>query len=397
MSTVNGLPGRLEGAFAGGDARGLQALREVASELQKQARSLPGEAARGVVEALVSLGSLPEPDGDGNLRASVRREVEGLVSMLVRLGARSDELEALWRVYRADEAGALEPLADAWGELCARAGVADAWADRLASEVLAIWSEGGDARASRACLAVLLGAGRAREVLELLALRPVGIWPERRFGVRALAALGDVDGAIAYAQESNLLGHAYAQEIAQVCEGVLLTAGRREEAFRDYAFLANTRQNCLQTFRALAERYPERARDQLLAELIARSPGQEGRWFATARSLRFYELALEIAQRSACDPRTLNRAAAERLSGDPHFAVEVALASLRWIADDQGHAIDGQDVYDAFDLAMQGAALLGAESAVQARVRAICEQSRPSAEWVRHLLASEIAAGPGSR
>jgi hypothetical protein len=39
------------------------------------------------------------------------------------------------------------------------------------------------------------------------------------------------------------------------------------------------------TFRALRRRYPEIEADRLLADLIASTPGEEGKWFATAKSL----------------------------------------------------------------------------------------------------------------
>ena len=364
-------------------------MRTLTREIRRQARAEPAAAAAAAMAALAGLGRAEAAEDEG-LRAGLRGEAQELVRLAVRGGARAEALEGLWAAYAADPGGALDPVGDAWGELCASAGAAAAWAERLGAEVREIWGAGGDARASRAALGALLAAGRPREVLALLELRPVGLWPERRFGVLALAALGEVDAALAYAQASNPLGHPYEQAIAQTCEAVLLAAGRRDEAYREHAFAANVRQNCLQTFRALAARYPEIAPAELLAELIAASPGCEGRWFATARSLRLYEVALEIARRSPCDPRTLNRAAAERLAEDPRFALEVALASLRWIAADAGYAIDGADVYEAYDRVMEAAARLGVEAAARAEVRAIGEAVGPSAGWVAHLLAGEL-------
>jgi hypothetical protein len=43
--------------------------------------------------------------------------------------------------------------------------------------------------------------------------------------------------------------------------------------------------------------------------LAARTPGEEGRWFAAAKPAGLYDQAIVLANRSPCDPRTLTRAA----------------------------------------------------------------------------------------
>ncbi len=332
-------------------------------------------------------------DPEGTLARQLARALGELTSWLGESGAaaqtRAAWADRLWPALGADERGLLDAVADAWGLLVGPE-LAPAWAERLYPELRSAWSEGRDVQASRACLSVLLAAGRHHDILDLLRLRAIGIWPERRYGVFALAALGRVDEAIVYARESNLLGHPYEAAIASVCEEVLLAAGRREQAYVDYAHLANGRQNYLTTFRSLAAKYPEREPSTILSDLIAASPGQEGRWFATARSLRFYNLAAEIAQRAPCDPRTLNRAAEERLSHDPSFAYDVAVASLGWIAGGHGHLIDGADVFDAYDIALEAARRLDRVGLLREQISLICEGMGASAEWIRHLLAPQL-------
>lgn len=374
---------------AEGRGREEQGLAAALGRLRREARGRPEFAAAEAVKALARC-ALADADAAGLQEA--RAAVRGLVEVILRVGAEDGGLEALWAAFEAEPDGALAPLADAWGRLCGDPARAQRWAERLLPAVRERWLAGEDAPASRACLGALLEAGRPGEVLALLAERPVGLWPERRFGVLAWAALGDVDRALAYAADSNPLGHAYEPEIAATCEAVLLAAGRREQAYRDYAFAANTRQNCLLSFRALVRRYPERAPAEVLSDLIEASPGQEGRWFATARALEFFELARELAERAPCDPRTLNRAARERLAVDPRFCLEIAIASLRSIADDHGFAIDGQDVYEAYDLVIQAAGLLGVEADAAARVQALCLANRPSSAWIHSLLADEPGA-----
>jgi hypothetical protein len=35
---------------------------------------------------------------------------------------------------------------------------------------------------------------------------------------------------------------------------------------------------------------------QILADLVATTPGEEGKWFATAKELKLYDLALKLAK-----------------------------------------------------------------------------------------------------
>jgi hypothetical protein len=131
---------------------------------------------------------------------------------------------------------------------------------------------------------------------------------------------------------------------------------------------------------------------RLLGDLLAASPGQEGRWFATAAALRFYGLAAELAERAPCDPRTLLRAATSRLAADPGFARDVAVAAIRWAAAGHGVELTGDDVYAAHDLACAAAGRTGTLATTRARIAAACDQPHPAAQWVLGLLAAELDA-----
>ncbi len=382
--------------FAAGDLKpAQQALVRALRQLRALRRASPSAAN----EALVPwLASIPEAlcelhDPERSLARQIKRALAELMPWLESADVSPEIRRAwttrLWPVMLADESAILEGVADAWGAI-AGPDLATEWASRLYPQLHEAWSKGHDDRGSRACLSALVAAGRYRDVLELLALRTVGIWPERRFGVIALAALGRIDDAIDYARDSNLLGHAYELAIAEQCEQVLLAAGQRERAYVDFAHSANHRQNYLQTFRSLTRKYPEREPSTILSDLIEASPGLEGRWFATARSLRFFNLAAEIAQRAPCDPRTLNRAAGERATHDPIFAYDVAVASLRWIAEGHGYLIDGADVFEAYDIAVDAARRLGKLALLREQIAVICQGMHASAEWIRRLLTPQL-------
>lgn len=367
-------------------------LHRAVGELRRAARLQPVRAGEGAVELCELLPPALEvvEDPVGTLAAAVGRSIDALAPVIAAAPTAAEQrdgwLERLWAVLVGDGGGQLGRLAEHWGALCGTATRAAAWAGRL----LPAAREGVATVASVACLASQVAAGEHAAALELLATRTIAVWPERQFGVRALAARGELDAALAYAAASNPLGHRHAQDIARVCEAVLLAAGRREAAYRQFAVLAHTRQNCRQTFEALLRSYPEVRASQLLGDLIAASPGQEGRWFATACALRFHGLAAEIAGRSPCDPRTLIRAGAQRLAGDPEFAGEVALAAIRWLCGGHGVEISGDDVYAAHDLARAAALRTGTQAGLRAAVAALCDQPHPAAQWVHGLLAREL-------
>ena len=180
----------------------------------------------------------------------------------------------------------------------------------------------------------MLTLGRHEELLDLVNESPTGFWHVRRYGVKALVSLGRPDEAIRYAEVSRGL---YASGcIDRECEAILLSTGQRDEAYRRYALSAHQRSTGLATFRAIAERYPDKSRQEILSDLIHASPDAEGKWFATARQHGFLDLATRLAQTSVCDPRTLNRAAKDLIQEKPEAALEIALASWRWMVDGWG-------------------------------------------------------------
>ena len=45
--------------------------------------------------------------------------------------------------------------------------------------------------------------------------------------------------------------------------------------------------------------YPAKAPREVIGDLIPQTPGEEGKWFATAKALGMLELALDLARRSS--------------------------------------------------------------------------------------------------
>ena len=146
--------------------------------------------------------------------------------------------------------------------------------------------------------------------------------------------------------------------IDQACEEILISSGLHEEAYQRYGLSAAVGNSFLARFRAVAKRYPMKDKSQILTDLIATTPGEEGKWFATAKELKLYDLALELVNRTYCDPKTLTRAARDYLDTEPAFALGSAMAALRWLSEGWGYEVTSADVVEAYDRAMDAASRL---------------------------------------
>ena len=146
-------------------------------------------------------------------------------------------------------------------------------------------------------------------------------------------------------------------------------------------------------FRAVAKRYPEKDKSQILTDLIATTPGEEGMWFATAKEIKLFDLALELANRSHCDPKTLTRAARDCLDTEPIFALGSAMAALRWLSEGWGYEVTSADVVEAYDRAMDATARLNNIDDVTEKIRQLVESSdNASAQFVRQALQGRLRA-----
>jgi len=232
------------------------------------------------------------------------------------------------------------------------------------------------------CYSALFKANRHDQILELLAMDPRPIWPYLVWGAKVLATRGRIDEAIAYLRERA--GSTTSEtSIARFAEEELLKAGRRAEAFNQYALLANQANTHIATFRAVAKKYPELAKDNLLNHLIASTPGEPGKWFATAKTLKLYEQATRLAWASPCDPKTLNRAARDHLKTQPDFAMQCALASLHWMSMGHGFELTGLDVLEAHRFAIEAAAVT---QQARTSIEQVLASDGPMVAWMQRSL-----------
>lgn len=380
------------GAFGWRSQPAVQRVGEAVAEIKKVARTDPVLAGDGAVLFLEKASRALEhvDSSSGVIGAAVTRAVEELARVIAAAPANAETrdrwLARLWEAHAADQIPYIEVLGEFWGEVCGSRATASQWADRLVGTVRMAWSpdpgRGGFFHGTSACLSALYRAERYEELVGLLRLDRLRFWPYQRWRVRALVAMGQRAAAIRLA-ESCRRQDADDRTIALACEEILLSSGLAEEAYQRYGIVANQRSSYLATFRAIAGKYPQRQPAEVLGDLVASTPGQEGKWFAAARNAKLYDAAIELARRSPCDPRTLTRAARDCAQTQPEFAVEAGMAALHWLARGYGYEVSATDVWAAYSHAMQAADRIGCCDAVRERVR--------------QLVAGEAAEAVGSR
>jgi hypothetical protein len=375
-----------------------EALAEIRAALKRDA----AEAAEGAVLFLEKLSpALCQVDSSsGALGNATNGAVQELVPIIrqapVDIATRKKLLDRLFEAIQNDDPPYIEHLGDHWGELCATPELASAWADQLLPTLRSVLRERKRGTfaffpGTSLCYSALFSAGRHDEVLELLALDPSPIWPYLVWGARVLATRGQVDAAIGYVRERA--GSTTSLEtIARFAEEALLNAGRRAEAFDQYALLANQANSNLSTFRALAKKYPELAPNQLLDHLIGSTPGEPGRWFATAKTLKQFDRATQLAWASPCDPKTLTRAARDHLQQQPAFAMQCALAALHWMSMGHGYELTGFDAHEAHRLAIEAGSNAQQGAQAQAAIEQVLEADRPMSAWLRRALGMATGA-----
>ena len=374
----------------------VQRIKEALAEIGSVARHDAILAAEGSVRLIERLSpALEQVDSSsGALGSAVNRAIEVLVPLIaaapVPSQVREQWLDRLFAAHEADGVPYIESLTDYWGELCGTRKLASVWADRLLGITQLALSDDkslrGHFHGTTACLDALLRAERFEELYDLLRLEQ--FWPNKRWAVKALAAQGKADEAILLA-ESSRGPWTNDTDVNLLCEGILLSLGRIEEAYRHYGLYAHQGGTYLATFRSIAKVYPSLPRAQILSDLIEGSPGDEGKWFATAKELGMYEAALRLVRESPCDPKTLTRAARDFVELEPSFALGAGLAALRWLTHGHGYEISSIDVWSAYHSTLKAAEHLGTLNDTKLTIRQLVAQEAVGG-FVRQILGREL-------
>jgi len=314
-----------------GTRKAIERLNEAVAEIERVARADPALAGEGAVLLLERLS--PAVSGIDSSSGALGNATAGVVEKMVPLIAaapvpwrlREKWLERLFDAIQNDDPPHIESLGEHWGALCADPALASHWADQLLPLVQHVMADRRNgtyaySKSGTLCYSALFHAGRFDDLLAVLALDPKPYWHDQQWAAKALAARGDVDGAVNL-MEGLRSRHAPDRALSAVAEQLLLDAGRVDEAYARYAIQATSANTNIATYRAIAKRYPSIEPSRILGDLIASTPGEEGKWFATAKTLKQYDLALALARRSPVDPKTLVRAARDHLKSQCVFRV----------------------------------------------------------------------------
>ncbi|WP_426195527.1 hypothetical protein [Massilia sp. DWR3-1-1] len=392
-------------AFGWKSTTPIQRIKEALVEIKAIAKKEPILAADGAVLFLEKLAPAIEQvdSSSGGIGSAVNRAIETLVPIIskadVNRTVREKWLDRLWDALQEDDMPYLEHLGEFWGELCMTPEIASKWADYLSPTLTTMWDhcarsgEYGYFKGTSACLSALYSAGRHDELLALIAKSEYRYksWHNRVWGAKALAKAGRWEYAIQYAEASKGL-NAPLMAIAAFCEGVLLEAGFADEAYVRYAVEATYATTNLATFKAMVKKYPDKPRETILRDLVASQPGQEGKWFAAAKDAKFFELAIELANKSPSDPRTLIRAARDFAVERPEFALAAGMTALRGITNGWGYDITGIDVLDAYAAVLAAAGAAGVdEVVVRADVQSLISANPGGGEFFGRMLSSKLA------
>ncbi len=389
------------GAFGWRSQPAIKRVKEAVSEIKKVARKDPMLAAEGAVLLLEKVSpALEQVDGSsGAIGSAVNHAIATLATIIGDAPAdavtREAWMERLFEAVQADEIPYIESLGDHWGTLSASKEVASRWADRFLPECKIAWGSGSDRRGfspnATLCLSTLLAAERFEELLALLEMEPHKMWHYRQFGVKALVAMGKKAEAVRYAEDEVDSNRPIA--VVKACEEILLSSGLADEAYRRYGLEANRAGTYLAWFRAVAKKYPHKGAEEILADLVKETPGEEGKWFAAAKDAKLFDAAIELARSTPCAPQTLTRAARDFAEINPAFAIEAGLLALYWLVEGYGYEISSLDVSNAYTYTMKAAEHASRGDETLQRAREIVAKVATKRSLVAQVLREKVGVG----
>lgn len=320
-----------------GTAPASKRMREAVSEIKKIAKKDPALAGEGVIELFYRLyPALMQIDGSsGALGTAMNKTIESLLPFLIQtdwdMNTRGKWLEKLYEAIIEDGWGTFDNLRKYWGEICVYPGLAHIWADELLPTARRIWT--GEQYqyfvGTDMCLSCLLYTERYDELHDLLELQDKPFWHYNEFWGKALVKQGKYDEALSYVEQikSQMTVNNEERSMDLFCESVLIKAGRIEEAYEKYGLIIPSYGTYLNIYRAICKKYPTVDKRKILLDCMSRTL-EKGKWFASAKSEGFLDIALECAHSSSANPDTLLRACRDFAQKDIDFSVQVGIQAI---------------------------------------------------------------------
>jgi hypothetical protein len=384
-------------AFGWKSQPAIQRVKQAVAEIKKVARKDKVLAAEGAVSFLEKVSPALEhvDSSSGAIGSAVNYAIAELVQVISSAPAdmktREKWLQRLFDAHEEDRMPYIEQLTDYWGELCASPQLASRWADELLSVTRMALSDDKNLRGhfhgTTACLSALYAAGRHDEIIDVL--KTERFWSYRRWAVKALIAQGKKNEALRYAESCRDAWSSH-YEIDRFCEEILLSSGLLDEAYQRYGLTANRAGTYLAWFRAVHKKYPHKKPAEVLNDLVAITPGEEGKWFAAAKDAGLFTEAIELANRTPCSPQTLTRAARDFAEKNPLFAIEAGMTALRWLVEGYGYEITGLDVLNAYSFTMKAAENAGRFDEIRERIRCLVAKESGGQRFVNKILGKQL-------
>ncbi len=351
-------PGMRAGAFSWrSSAKAIERLRSASAEIRAIARTDPVTAAEGVIALAQRIWPAFEhiDTSSGALGSAVSRTLEDLLPILIEAPAdekaRAKWLEHLREAIVYDGVDYLAPISNRFGEVAAFPALMNLHADRdldLIRQAWSDWERYSHVGTATLTLSCLLEAERYDELLALLAVKKTRLWFDEKFGAEALLRQGREDEALAFAEsllkeDRHQWGY---RDIAHFCETILVRQGREEDAYRRFGLPSASGNTYLAMWRDLVKRYPDLDARRILEDLIA-TQGTKGKWFAAAKTAKYFDIALDCAAHHDAAPATLIRAARDFKLKEPAFATQVALHAIVHLIAGRGYEMSPLDVDEA--------------------------------------------------
>lgn len=380
----------------------IKRIKEAISEIKKIAKKEPLLAAEGAVLFLTKLSpSLGQVDSSsGRIGNATYNAIETLVQIIKNAPAnkktRKNWLIKLEEAKSGDGMCYLDSLSSQWGDLCGSPEIASEWADDYKPTIIKVLSsEKMDFNCTGItiiCLSCLFKAQRYDEIFEILSLEKKPFWYFHRWGVMAFAAQDKIEDALCLAEKMPDDGYSKSS-IHSLCEKILLDTSKPkniERAYKEFSYKTNQKNSYLATFNAILKKYPHKDPEIILKDLIKKTPGEEGKWFASAMKQGYRDLAIELAIKYPCEPKTLNTALKNSLSDDPDFVLKVGPACLLWILQGYGYDLKGYDIFDTCEYYFKAAIKLNVSKGLGEKILKNLEKFPNIDTWRKKMVQDGI-------
>ena len=356
-------------------AKAVARIKSATSEIKAVNRTDPIAAADAVVALAERISPAFESinTSSGALGGAVYRTLEQLIPILIKAPApelvRAQWLEGLRMAINDDGFDYLEPISERFGEIAAFEHLQNEHADRDLDLVRECFLPDGRFMfhpAKTLTLSCLLEAGRHDELTEMVMQKKRRLWSNLCFVAEARVRQGREDEALELAEsllegETNYGGTV---EILRFCESILIRKGQVEDAYRRFGLPRPTGSTYLAKWRSLVKRYPDIDPRKILTDLMELE-GSPGKWFATAKTAGFLDIALHCAGDYDAEPSTLIRAARDFKENEPEFAVEIGIFAIYGLVVGRGYEPETVDINEAVEHIIEASERVGSTDAVK--------------------------------